>query len=64
VSAQIRLRIVVLLVILEEIETQKVLLHSRSGKCLSLNQLDNVCDIDNRAEYHLRELEARFQESL
>jgi hypothetical protein len=62
-SAQIRLRIEMLLVVLEEIETQRRLLRVQQGEIPSGSQLEKVLDLVNRAEDHLCELEARILES-
>lgn len=57
-SARIRLRIEILLVILEQIETQRKLL--RKDQFVSGSQLKKVLDLMSRAEAHLSELEARI----
>ena len=60
---QIRLRIEMLLVFLEEIEAQRKLLHVQEGKVLSWISLEKLLDSTNKAECHLQELETRIQEN-
>jgi hypothetical protein len=52
-----------LLVILEEIERERKLLHRQQGKFLGRSQFQKVLDLMNRAEYYLQELEERVQNS-
>ena len=52
-----------LLVLLEDIEAQRKLLHVQEGKILSWNSLEKLLNLTNRAEFHLQELETRIQMS-
>jgi hypothetical protein len=60
-SAQIRLRIEIVVMILEDIEARRRLLHVQRIKNVSGSELEKLVDLMNRAEYHLRELETRIQ---
>jgi hypothetical protein len=61
---QIRLRITMLVSILEDIERQRELLHVHEGKLMSGSGLGKLLALMNWAEYHLRALEADMQGSL
>jgi hypothetical protein len=63
-STQIRLRIAVLVSILEDIEIQRELLHVQQGKLMSGSGLGKLLALMNWAEYNLRELEADIQKPL
>jgi hypothetical protein len=53
-----------LLVILEDIEARRQLLHIQQEKSLSGSELDRLLDLMNRAEYHLLKLETDIQTPL
>ena len=61
---QIRLRIAMLVSVLEDIETQRELLNVQQGKLMSGSGLGKLLASMNWAEYHLRELEADMQKPL
>jgi hypothetical protein len=61
---QIGLRIAMLVSILEDIETQRELLHVQQGKLMLGSGLGKLLALMNWAEYHLRELEADMQKPL
>jgi hypothetical protein len=63
-SAQIRRRIEMLVVILEDIEIERKHFHLQQSKRLERSQLDKVIDLINRGEYYLQELERCIQKSL
>jgi len=60
-SAQIQLRIQVVLRILADIEIERKRFHIQQGKCLEWSQLEKFLDLINRGEYYLQELERRIQ---
>ena len=61
---QIRLRLELLFMILEDLEIQRHLLQIGRDKQLSWSQLENIVDAMNRAEYHLLKLESPIEEAL
>jgi hypothetical protein len=52
-----------LLVLFEDIEAQRKLLHVQEGEVLSWISLEKLLDLTNRAECHLQELETRIHMS-
>jgi len=63
-SVQVRLRIVMLLIILEDIEARRQRLHIQQEESLSGSELDRLLDLMNRAEYQLLKLETDIQTPL
>ena len=61
---QIRLRIAMLVSILEDIERQRELLHVEQGRLMSGSGLGKLLALMDWAEYHLRELEEDMQKPL
>jgi hypothetical protein len=57
ISVQIHVRIEIVLLLLERIESQRKLFHVLRDKYLSWSVLEKLLDLMNRAEYHLQEIE-------
>jgi hypothetical protein len=57
IFVQIRVRIEIVLLLLERIESQRRLFHVLRDRYLSWIALEKLLDLMNRAEYHLQEIE-------
>jgi hypothetical protein len=55
--AQIRLRMELLVMTLEDMETQRQRLQTERSKFLTVNQLEKMVDAMNKARYYLQDLE-------